>query len=84
MLGGRATGRYRFLNCFYGLTDMPATFQKTIVKSLDGISTKFAFLDYIIVITKGNIKEHEQKLDKILKKTQHRVFSNKPPKVRIR
>ena len=47
---------------------MPATFQKTIDKSLDGISSKFAFLDYILVLAKGTIKEHEQKLDKILKK----------------
>ena len=30
----RATGTYRFVNEFYGLTDMPATFQKTIDKTL--------------------------------------------------
>ena len=28
ILGGRATGTYRFINGFYALTDMPATFQK--------------------------------------------------------
>ena len=28
ILGGKATGTYRTLNGFYGLTDMPATFQK--------------------------------------------------------
>ena len=33
-LGGRATGTYRFINGFYGHTDMPATFQKTIDKTL--------------------------------------------------
>ena len=27
ILGGKATGTYRFINGFYGLTDMPATFQ---------------------------------------------------------
>ena len=32
ILGGRATGTYRFKNGFYGLTNMPATFQKTIEK----------------------------------------------------
>ena len=26
ILGGEASGTYRFLNGFYGLTDMPATF----------------------------------------------------------
>ena len=28
IFGGKATGTYRFINGFYGLTDMPATFQK--------------------------------------------------------
>ena len=58
--GGRATGTYRLLNSFYGLTDMPATFQKTIDKTLEGISSKFAFLDDMLVITKGTITEHER------------------------
>ena len=70
ILGGRATGTYRFLNGFHGLTDMPATFQKTIDKTLEGISSKFTFLDNILVITKGTIKEHELELEKILQKLQ--------------
>ena len=37
ILGGRATGTYRFINGFYGLTDMPATFQKTIDKTFQKI-----------------------------------------------
>ena len=68
ILGGKATGTYRFLNGFYGLTDMPAAFQKTIDKTLEGIHSKFAFLDDILVITKGSIREHENELDKILKR----------------
>ena len=68
ILGGRATGTYRFINGFYGLTDMPATFQKTIDKTLQNITTKFAFLDDTLVVTKGNLQEHENELDKILKK----------------
>ena len=60
ILGGRATGTYIFLNGFYGLTDMPATFQKTIDKTLESISSKFAFLDDPLVITKGSISEHEK------------------------
>ena len=51
---GRATGTYRFLNGFYGLTDMPATFQKTIDKTLESITSK--------------LKLYEKELDKILKK----------------
>ena len=68
ILGGRATVTYRFINGFYGLTDMPATFQKTIDKILQNVTSKFAFLDDILVVTKGNLQEHENELDKILKK----------------
>ena len=68
ILGGKTTGPYRFLNSFYGLTDMPATFQKTIDKILEGISSKFAFLDDVLVITKGSILEHKKELEKILKR----------------
>ena len=68
ILGGKATGTYRFLNGFYDLMNMPATFQKTIDKTLEGITSKFAFLDDILIISKGTLKEHEQELDKILHK----------------
>ena len=68
IFGGKATGTYRFINGFYGLTDMPATFQKTIDKTLEGIHSKFAFLDDILVITKRSIRDHEKELDKILKR----------------
>ena len=67
ILGGRATGTYRFINGFYGLTDMPATFQKTMDKTLQNIKTKFAYLDDILVITKGNLQDHETEIDKITK-----------------
>ena len=67
IVGGRATGTYRFINGFYGLTDIPATFQKMIDKTLQNIKTKFAYLDDILVITKGNLQDHETELDKIMK-----------------
>ena len=66
LLGGKATGTYRFINGFYGLTDMPATFQKTIDKTLVGIHSKFAFLDDILIITKGSLNDHEHEIDKVL------------------
>ena len=67
ILGGRTTGTYRFINGFYGLTDLPATFQKTIDKTLQNIKTKFEYLDDILVITKGKLQEHENELDIIMK-----------------
>ena len=45
---------------------MPATFQKTIDVTLQNCQNKFAFLDDILVITKGNIADHEKEIDKIL------------------
>ena len=46
---------------------MPATFQKTIDKTLEGIHSKFANLDDILVITKGSIRDHEKEMNKVLK-----------------
>ena len=66
ILGGKATGTYRFLNGFYWLTEMPATFQKTIDVTLQNFHNKFAFLDDILVITKGNISNQEKEIDKNL------------------
>ena len=50
--GGNATGMYRFINGFYGLTDMLATFQKVMDFTLVNINSAHAFLDDIIIITK--------------------------------
>ena len=68
ILGGKITGTYRCINGFYGLTDMPATFQKTIDKTLHDIKSKFAYLDDILIITKGTIEEHVKELDKIMQR----------------
>ena len=66
ILGGKATGTYRFLNSFHGLIDMLATFQKTIDVTLRNCHNNFAFLDDILVITKGNLTDHEKEIEKIL------------------
>ena len=66
ILGGNATGTYRFINGFYGLTDMPATFQKAIDYTLNNINSAHAFLDDIIIITKGSIDNHEKEIMKVL------------------
>ena len=68
ILGGNATGTYRFLNDFYGLTDLPATFQKMMDTTLNGLDSTNAFLDDIIIITKGTIEKHKNEIDKALKR----------------
>ena len=66
ILGGNATAKYKFLNGFYGLTDLPATFQKVMDTTLDGRNSTNAILDNIIIITKGTIENHEEEIDKTL------------------
>ena len=68
ILGGKSTGTYRFINGFYGLSDMPAIFQKTIDKTLENIPNKFNFLDDILIITKGTIADHVSDIKLILKR----------------
>ena len=66
ILGGKSTGTYQFINGFYGLSDMPATFQKTLDKTLENIDNKFNFLDDILIITKGSTLDHELDIYKVL------------------
>ena len=66
ILGGNATGTYRFINGFYGLTDMPATFQKAIDYTLNNKNSAHAFFDDIIIITKGSLDSHEKEIMKVL------------------
>ena len=83
ILGGRATGTHRFINGFYGLTDMPATFQITIDKTLQIIKKKNC-------ISRRQSSDNERKSTRSRKqlqnneKTKRRKLSNKPRKRRIR
>ena len=45
---------------------MPATFQKAIVYTLNNINSAHAFLDDIIIITKGSKDDQEKEIMKIL------------------
>ena len=57
---GDMTGTYRFQTGFYGLTDMPAEFQKAVKYTLIGLKTPYCFLDDILIVSKGSEKEHKQ------------------------
>ena len=45
---------------------MPATFQKTLDKTLENIDNKFNFLDDILIITKGSPNDHELDIYRVL------------------
>ena len=42
---------------------MPATFQKTLDKTLDNIPNNFNFLDDILIVTEGTILKHKSDIN---------------------
>ena len=55
---GEGTGTYRFITGFYGLTDMPAAFQKVMDNTLVGLKNTHCFLDDIIKVSLGSKEDH--------------------------
>ena len=51
LIGGNATGTYQFQPGFYGLTDMPAEFQKAVDLTLTNCTNTYAYLDDILIVT---------------------------------
>ena len=58
LVSGDMTGIYCFKTGFYGLTDMPAEFQKEIVCTLSGLNSTFCFLDHILIVLRGGNEQH--------------------------
>ena len=68
IIGGAATGIYRFITGFYGLTTMPTEFQRIMDLTLAGITNKFAFIDDILIVTHGTEVQHIEKVKEVLKR----------------
>ena len=68
IVGGQATGTYKFLTGFYGLADMPAQFQKAMDRTLNHSKNTFCFLDDILSVSKGKATDHEQLVRDVLQK----------------
>ena len=68
IIGGQATGTYQFQTGFYGLTDMPAEFQKAIDLTLSNEKDAFGFLDDILIIFHGTKEQQIDKLRRVLDK----------------
>ena len=66
IVSGDMTGTYRFKTGFYGLTDMPAEFQKATDCTLDGLENTFCFLDDILIVSRGAIEKHLDSVRKCL------------------
>ena len=66
--GAKFSGYYRYKKGFYGLADIPTISQEKIARTLEYSSP--AWLDDIIVVTRGNKQEHEKKLFDVLSKLE--------------
>ena len=53
IIGGKATGIYRFKTAFYGLTTMSIELQRIMDLTLAGITNTFAVIDDILIFTHG-------------------------------
>ena len=68
IVGGKATGTYRFFTAFFGLADMPAEFQKAMDRTINQAKNTFCFLNDILFVSKGNEIEHGTLVETVLKK----------------
>ena len=68
IVGGKATGTYRFITGFYGLTVMTTQFQKAMNANLGNIPNTYVFLDDILVVTKGSKENHYKVVKTVLTK----------------
>ena len=76
--GGNFTGYYRFLKGFYGLADIPTIFQEKIDQTLENKHP--AWLDDIIIVTKGPKEQHKKELTEVLTRLEnagYRLSENK-------
>ena len=68
LVGSRSIGTYRFKTGFYGLTTMPAEFQRVMDTILSEFPYAHAFVDDILVLSKGTKIDHIALVEKILLK----------------
>ena len=68
LVSGDMTGTYHFKTGLYGLTDMPAEFQKAIDCTLTGLDNTFCVLDDILIVSRGGIEKLLKLVRKCLKK----------------
>ena len=79
--GGEFTGYYCFLKGFYGLADIPTIFQERIDRTLEFKHP--AWLDDIIIVTKGTIEKHESEEKETMKKLDEAGYRLHPKKCKF-
>ncbi len=80
IISGQATGTYQIQTGFYCLADMPAEFQQAMDRTLENLEGVFAFIDDVLIETKGTEKDHMDKLTNVLERMQKVGMAIKLPK----
>ena len=83
LIGGRSTGLYRFKTGLYGVTTMPAELQRAMDCILAEYPQAHAFIDDILVVTKGTAIDHIATVEKTLKKLNRENMSLKLTKCKF-
>ena len=77
IVSGNMTGTYLFKTGCYGLTGMPAEFQKANDCTLVGLTNTFCFLDDILIVSRGRIEHHLDLVRKsLIKLDQENLWIN--------
>ena len=84
LIGGRSTGTYWFKTGFYGLTTMPAELQRAMDCILAKNPQAHAFIDDILVVSKGTAIDHIATVEKILNKNGSGKYVSKTIKMQVR
>ena len=77
IISGDMTGTYRFQTEFYGLTDMPAEFQKAMDYTLIGLKNAYCFLGDILIVSKESLQAHKNYVMRCLQRLDDENFKIK-------
>ena len=83
LVGSQSTGKYWFKTGFYGLTTMPADFQRVMKATLFEVPREHAFGDDILVVSRGSKIEHITAIEKTLRKLNKKNLSVKLTKCNL-
>ena len=77
------TGTYRFQTGFYGLTDMPAEFQRAMDYTLISLKNTCYFLDDLLKVRKETLEEHKKYVMNFLKRLDEENLRKNFPNVTL-
>ena len=75
LIGGNAARNANFKQELYGLTDIPAEFQKTIELTITNCENTLAYRDDILIVTKRSRDTRKEQLNKIYRKLNDENFA---------